>query len=194
MDYLQLPFEVKELNKQLIDHYGIDTDTGNAIWRVAWSWDQFEKRLSDHTPNGVALLYPMIQNLRKYQHIEPKCWILERLVLVPESNQQEIPENKKSYECMYAFYEVTPHPPSFEACKFVVDLVYAAIGKQSMAKYTNPDDEHPVEARLERIKKLEEELFGDESSLLGRTVTGEAVAYTGEPKIITASQKEGENK
>lgn len=189
MDYDKLPKEVKELNTQLADLFGIDTDTGNAIWRVCWSWDQFEHRLSDHTPGGIRLLHPMVQYLRKYQHIEPRCWILERLVLIPEVNKEDIPESKKSYECMYAFMEVTPHPPSFEACKFVVDTVYAALGKESLGnKYTNPEDVNPIEARLERVKKIEEELFGDESALLGRTITGEAVGYTGQP--IIASQKE----
>lgn len=189
MDYDKLPKEVQELNHQLIDHFGIDTDTGNAIWRVSWSWDQFENRVSKYTPGGIELLHPIVQHLRKYQHIDPKCWILERLVLIPEVHKQEIPENTKSYECMYAFEEATPFPPSFEACKFVVDVVYAATGKESLgAKYTNPEDANPMEARLERVQKIENELFGDESMLLGRTITGEAVAYTGEPKIT--SQKE----
>jgi hypothetical protein len=190
MDFHIIPKDVKEINLQLVDHFGIDTDTGNAIWRVAWSKDQFENRLSKYTPGGVELLYPLIQRLPKYQHIDPSCWILERLCLIPEINKEELPEMKKSYECMYAFEEVTPNPPSFEACKFVVDTVYAALGKSSMRKYIDEEEQNPVEARVKRVSKIEEELFGDESSvLLGRTITGEAVAYTGEPKIKPASQE-----
>jgi hypothetical protein len=52
-----------------------------------------------------------------------------------------------------------------------------------MRKYVDEEAKNPMEAQKERIDKLQEELFGDESSLLLRTVTGEAVAYTGEPKI-----------
>lgn len=189
MDFLKLPKEVQQLNQKLIDHFGIDTDTGNAIWRVSWSKDQYENRLSKYTPQGIELLHEMVQYLPKYSYINPACWLLERLVVIPETDKNELPTEKKSYECMYAFEEVTPAPPSFEACKFVVDVVYAALGKKSMVKYVNPEDEHPIEARRARVEKIQEELFGDESMLLGRTITGEAVAYTGEPKITSQKEK-----
>lgn len=189
MDFQVLPKEVKELNRQLVDHFGVDTDTGNAIWRVSWSKDQYENRVSKYTPAGIELQYPIVQHLPKYQYLKPPCWILERLVLIPEVNKDELVGEKKSYECMYAFEEVTPNPPSFEACKFIVDTVYAALGKTSMAKYVDDAAKHPIEAREQRIKKIEEELFGDESSLLGRTITGEAVAYTGEPLITSQKEK-----
>jgi hypothetical protein len=75
--------------------------------------------------------------------------------------------------------------PTFRACKFVIDSLYAALGKKSMAKYVDEMAKNPVETQEKNIKELMEELFGDESSLLGRTITGEAVAYTGEPKITS---------
>lgn len=187
MDFNVLPIEVRELNTQLIDHFGVDTVDGQPIWRVVWVNDQYENKLSSFTEEGLQLIHPRVMKMRKYTYLRD-CWILERLVVIPEINQQELPEFKKSYECMYAFTKTGKLPPSFRACKFVVDTVYAALGKKSLRKYVDEESKNP-HLREQRIKELEDELFGDESSLLGRTVTGEAVAYTGEPKINTSQEK-----
>src|SRR6516162_1663463 len=122
MDFPILPQDIQTINNQLVNYFGIDTITSQAMWRVSWSSDQNEKRKE-------------------------------------------------------------PVYPIFKACKFVVDVVYAAMGKKSLAKYVDEEAKNPLEEQEKRINKLQEELFGDESSLLLRTVTGEAVAYTGEPKI-----------
>jgi hypothetical protein len=185
MDYPVLPYDIQQINKQLIEHFGVDTISGSAMWRVSWSSDQYEKRLTEYTLEGLQLLYPEVKELPKYQHCKDR-WILERLCLIPDINSLELPAEKQSYECMHIFEnESTGQPvyPIFRACKFVVDVVYAAMGKKSLRKYVDEDADNPLEKQRERIEKLQEELFGDESSLLGRTITGEAVAYTGEPII-----------
>lgn len=180
MEYQQLPFEIEELNNQLRNEFGDDL-AGNAIWRVSWSNDQTEKRMSKYTDNGLELLFPEVQLKKKYPWIKDR-WILERLVVVPEVNKDELVE-PQSYECMWKFEtpdKKYPLKPSFVACKFVVDAVYAALGKVSLGpKYVDPEMQNPVEAKQKRVDELCEALFGDESSLLLRTVTGEAVAYTG---------------
>lgn len=191
MDFPVLPQEVQKINQQLIDHFGVDTVTGKAMWRVSWSNDQYEMRRCDYTPEGLQLLHPKVQEMPKYQWVKDR-WILERLCMVPIVNMSDLPADLQSYECMYPFenaYTGDALPPKFEAAKFVVDTVYAAMGKKSMRKYVDEEEKQPLEMKEKRIQKLTEELFGDESSLMGRTVTGEAVAYTGEPKIDT-SQKE----
>jgi|SRR5215510_186190 len=191
MDFPVLPQEVQIINQKLIDFYGVDTITGKAMWRVSWSNDQYEKRLTKYTPEGLEMLFPEVIELPKYQWVRDR-WILERLCLVPIVNQAEIPADIQSYECMYPFENAYTHdalPPNLEAAKFVVDTVYAAMGKTSLRKYVDEEEKHPIEHKQARIDKLVEELFGNESDLLGRTITGEAVAYTGEPKI-EASQKE----
>lgn len=190
MDFPALPLEIKLLNQQLISHFGIDTDNGDAMWRVSWSKDQYEKRMSNYTATGVELLHEEVMLLPKYNYINPPCWLLERLCLVPTQQKRELVDITKSYECIYAFHEVTPNPPSFEACKFVVDCIYAAMGRESMRHYIDEEAVRPIETREARIAKLTEELFGDESMLLGRTITGEAVGYTGEPRITDTSKKE----
>lgn len=185
MDFPELPEDVKRINKQLADNYGQDSISGQAIWRVSWSNDQWEKRLSEYTPEGLQMLHPEVQLLPKYQHVRNR-WILERLCLVPDVNIGELPTQKQSYECMYPFenaYTGDALPPSYQAACFVIDCVYAAIGKKGLRKYVDDEAANPIESRAKRIAELQEELFGDESSLLMRTKTGEAVAYTGEPTI-----------
>lgn len=179
-----LPPDVIEINKKLVDYYGIETESSNPIWRVVWSSEEMEYRESTHTPGGMELLFPQVQYLPKYKHYIVDRWILERLVLIPEWQQKELAGNQKSYEPIWVFqngYDGTYLPAKWEVAQFVIDLVYAAQGKSSVAKYK--DEENTPEARQVRINKLQEELFGSESELLGRTITGEAVAYTGPSKI-----------
>lgn len=172
MDYPKLPSQVRHLNRHLITHFGVETESTNAMWRVCWSNDQYENREDSVTEAGVYLLFPQVMLLSKYPWAKNK-WMLENLVLVPEFQQCELGGSRKSYECIHAFKENVI--PSFEACKFLVDLINAAKGKSPMPKYVDPDEKNPLEAQEKRIDKLVEELFGDESNLLGRTVTGQAI-------------------
>ena len=184
MDFPVLPQEVQIINRQLVNHFGIDTTSEKPMWRVSWSNDQYEKRLTDRSDSGLLLLNPEVRELPKYQWVKDK-WILERLVLIPESDRKELPTERQSYECMWIFEHAKTQealPPNFIVAKFVVDTVYAALGKSSLAKYVDEEAKNPEEHKESRIKVLEEELFGDESSLLGRTITGEAVINPGVPQ------------
>lgn len=182
---MELTETVESINRQLIDLFGIDTITGLPIFRVVWSNNQFEKRLMDTTDTGIILLTPVVREVPKYKQWIRDKFILERLVLIPDVNQSELPTQKLSYEPLWVFQnsQGDPLPPALWACKFVVDTVYAAMGKRSLRKYVDVEEQNPVEEREKRIEKLTEELFGDESGLLGTTITGETVAYTGAPKI-----------
>lgn len=189
MDFPELPQDVKRINQQLIDHFGVDTISGAAMWRVSWSNDQYEKRLTDCTPEGLTLLFPEVRELPKYQWIRDR-WILERLCLIPDINVAELPTQRQSYECMYPFenaYTGDALPPNFEAARFVVNAVYAAMGKRGMRHYIDDLAKESPEQKAARIDKLQEELFGDESSLLGRTITGEAIVV---PPSYETTQKE----
>jgi hypothetical protein len=177
MEYPVLPNNIREINKLLQEHFGIDTESGWCMWRISWSNDQYEMRLTDTTPKGIALLFPEVMNMPKYSWIKNR-WILENLVLIPEQQQMEIPQFKKSYECIWKFEDRRKEyiEPVFEAAKFIIDVVHAAKGYSPIRKYIDPESKEPIEEKKKRIDKLVEELFGDESSLLGRTITGEAIA------------------
>lgn len=183
MDYPTLPKDIESINFLLTEIYGISTESKEPMWRVSWAADQYETRMDDMTPGGVKLLYPELMSFPKYPHIK-NMWILENLVLVPYHQQNEIAGMTKSYECIWKFEDRHDKPvnPEFWACQFVIDLVHAAKSGNPMnvKKYFDPNlganAEETIEKNKQRIDQLVEELFGDESSLLGRTITGEAIA------------------
>jgi hypothetical protein len=175
---MELTERIESINRQLRSMFGIDTETRESIFRVVWSEDQFEKRLSNYTASGIQLLTPLVCEMPKYRQWVQEKYVLERLVVVPETSSDELLDAKKSYEPLWVFRDNKGNylPPKLEVCKLVIDTLYAALGKKSMAKYVDEEAKNPIEKSKERIDKLEEELFGDESGLLGRTITGEAIA------------------
>lgn len=177
--------EIDTINDQLVDLFGIDTITGIPIWRVVWSDDQREKRMMDCTPSGIQLLYPCVFETAKYPYIKER-YVLERLVVIPECNQDELPTSKLSYEPIWVFRGEHGEylPPKIEAAKFVVDTVYAALGKTSLAKYKDSEKNTTEEGRQQRITELTEELYGDETDTCDALRYGEGVvvphSYKGE--------------
>ena len=190
---MESPEKIEDINNQLIAEFGIATDNGKPMFRVVWADDQLEKRLQSHV-DGMQLLHPEVREVKKYAKFSRDVYVLERLVVVPVANILDLPSAAQSYEPLHFFWDKNrmPLPPKFYICKFIIDTLYAAMGKKSMAKYVDAEAKNPVEVREARIKELEEYLFGDESDLLGRTITGEAVGYTGEPSIQTEPVKESE--
>jgi len=178
---------IESINQQLIDHFGIETDSSRAMWRVVFSEDQYEKYRSDVTPSGVQLLHSVVMTRPKYKQWIHRKYVLERLVAVPESQVEELAGIKTSYEPIWVFEDRNGNylPPTFWAAKFVVDNVYASMGKKSLRKYIDEEAANPQEEKEKRIKQYEEMLFGDESSLLLRTVTGEAIVV---PQSYKATQ------
>jgi hypothetical protein len=169
--------KIETINQYLRENFGIDTDDSEPIFRVVWSEDQFEKRETKFTDTGIELLSPEVRLLPKYKSYIQNAYILERRVLVPDESLKELAGVKKSYEPLWVFIgkDGNPVPPTIIGCKFVIDCVYAAMGKAGMAKYKDPNaDLSPEEAyekkKLE-IDKIQEELFGDESGLMGETHT-----------------------
>lgn len=179
---MELPETIESINQQLIDHFGVDTSTNQAMWRVVWSEDQFEHRLGtydDFVPNTDIYLRTVteVRYVPKYRQWLPNVYVLERLVVIPDMNLVELPAVKVSYEPMYPFQTASgiPLPPKFIVCKFQIDLLYAAMGKSSMAKYKDPDfglnkeDYHAK--KVAEIDKLQQDLFGNES------LVGDALAH-----------------
>lgn len=161
---------IVSLNQRLIDHYGIETASRRPIFRIVWADDQVEKRMMDTLDSGIQLLYPVVREVKKYGYLRD-VYVLERLVEVPEFQQEELADVKTSYEPVWAFKNERgePVPPIWEPVKFIVDALYAALGKSSLRKYIDPENE---ETRELRVEKLQEELFGDESGLFGKTHPG----------------------
>ena len=92
---MELTEPVDSINKQLVDHFGTDTITGLAMWRVVFSEDQFEKRLGtydDFTPSGIYLrTVTEVREVPKYRQWIKRKYVLENLVLIPDINKKELP-------------------------------------------------------------------------------------------------------
>lgn len=164
---MELTEPVENINKQLVNLFGIDTITSLPIWRIVFSEDQFEKRKMTHTDEGLQLLYPQVREVPKYRQWIHRKYVLERLTIIPEINMDELPVNILSYEPLYVFEDKkgNPLPPKIEAAKYIIDTIYAAMGKSNLTKYVDPDN-NSDEARqnaIERVDKLEEEIFGQRS-------------------------------
>jgi len=173
---VELAETIDTINRQLRTHFSFD-DQGQQIWRVVWSEDQYEKRIMDVTDEGLALLTPEVRIVPKYKQWIKERYVLERLVLVPMQHIDTEMTTVKSYEPIWTFeVQVGPNvgdyiAPKFEACKFIIDTIYAAQGKKSMKRYVDTEKANPVEARMKRIDKISEQLFGNE------TPATDALAY-----------------
>lgn len=170
------------INEQLRNLYGIDTISGDQMWRVVWSNDQYEKRLSKFTDSGIELLHPQIVEMPKYKQLNPDRWILENLVIVPERNREELAGLKISYEPIYVFE--TPRGerifPSLDACQYIIGLIDVAKSNtfKGIAKYT----EDPERADKE-LSKMEQELFGNETDVTDALAYGEGVSVPSNYKV-----------
>ena len=165
---------VEVLNKRLIEYFSIAWN-GWPIWRIVFSDNQFEKRQTFFTDSGLQLLEPEVRLLPKYRQWIQHKWVLERLTIVPEIHRDELP-NQISYEPIYVFEDGqgNPLPPKWEATKFVIDSLLAVAGQESMGpKYIDPEStpETAMEMQTQRIKVIEEGLFGNE------TAVGDALAH-----------------
>src|SRR5215203_3853126 len=131
---MELTEPIESINRQLIDSFGIDTISGKPIWRVIFSEDELEKRhgtYDDYSPGGIYLrTVTEVRLVPKYRQYIQQKYILERLVMIPEINLADLPAEKLSYEPLFVF-ETSQGlylPPRFDACKLIVDSVYAAQG------------------------------------------------------------------
>lgn len=178
--------DTKVINKQLKEHYGISTESAQAMWRIVWSDDEMEMQKCEFSQEGLVLLYPEVRLVPKYRQWIQQRYILEHLVGVPDVSLSEIPSTKMSYEPIWTFenaHDGSFLPPIWRAVKLIVDTVHAAMGGTGLKKYveingeTGTNESHRA-ATEKRLEGIENELFGEMSSLEGATKTGEAVGYT----------------
>lgn len=189
---MELAETIDSINRQLADLYGIDTITGQAMWRVVWSEEQFEHRAGvydDYTPGGIYLrTVKEVRWVPKYRQWIKEKYVLERLVLIPEINSGDLPATKISYEPMFPFETATGKylPPRLDAAQFVINAVLAATGKGSLAKYKDPiaglSAEEYYAMKSKEIDTLQEELFGEESPITDALAHGNAIVVPGNYK------------
>lgn len=178
---------IESINRQLVENFGVDTLTGSPIWRIVWSDDQFEKRFGtfdDITPNGLYIrTVTEVREVPKYKQWIHQRFILERLVVIPEQNQDELPAAKVSYEPIWTFEDANGNylPPKWEATKFIVDTVYAAqYSTHTLRKYVDDESsqEKSLELKAKRVDEIVEALWGEQSQFHDGIRTGETIHIT----------------
>lgn len=179
---MELRETIESINKKLLDEFGTELSCGNQPkFRVVFSEDQYEKRLTDRTDEGFELLIPEVRLLPKYKQWVREKYILERLIpIVGETDLVE----KTSYEPAWIFQDKDCNylPPFFEGCRLVIDSLLEKMGHKGFVKYK--DKNETAEERLAKLQKVEDQLFGNE------TPVTDALAY-GTGVVV---KKESENK
>ena len=160
---MELTEPIDSINSQLVNLFGIDTVSGDPMWRVVWSDDQREMRRTKYTDSGLELLQFQVRELPKYPQIKHK-FVLERLVAIPIQNLPELPAAKVSYEPMFVFEDArdNPLPPRVDVCKLVIDTLYTAMGvSNNLPKYVD----NPTEEFKKSVDTTYAEFFGDETDV-----------------------------
>lgn len=174
---MELPEDVKIINKRLIDYFGKFED-GSANFRVIWSDNEIEKRFVYETAEGFHLLTPILAELPKYSYIRNR-FILERIVPVPESAKKELLDRKLSYEPIWVFEDGNHEalPPDWDVINILVRTLL------DQATYTHKPikqaegEGNTLEEIEYRESKLREALFGNETDITDALSHGSAVGY-----------------
>ena len=153
--------KIETINRQLVDQFGVDTVTGQPMWRVVWANNVLEKRLMTHTNGGIELLHPEVREVHKYHNVKDR-YILERLIGLDPIAEIEYAGAKMYYYPAWTFQDRFHRylPPYFEGCKFVIDAYHAKEGKINIGALYNDPEKDPETKRL-RVEALTEELFGE---------------------------------
>ena len=165
---MELREDIDRINNKLKEEFGYELD-GRAKFRIVFSEDEYEKRLTEYTDEGFQLAIPEVRLLPKYKQWIHQKYILERLVPIPDNS--ELVE-KVAYEPAWVFQDKHGNylPPFFDGCKLIIESMYTAMGrKDTFARYK--DKNISKEEHLAHIQKVEQDLFGNETNV------GDALAY-----------------
>jgi hypothetical protein len=164
---MELVESIESINNQLVAEYG-SVDTQYPRYKVTWAPDQTEKKWVTHSREGFELQYPRVEERWKYRQYVGDFYVLERFLEVPPYTQTDLVENY-SYEPVWVFRSDQGYylPPRFFVCQHIIEGLHVASKRAVGVKYKDPESDPKIskEIRLERIKKLEEYLFGNESEI-----------------------------
>jgi len=179
---MELKESIESINERLLREYGIEINCGNAPkFRVVFSDDQYEKRLTNFTDEGFELVHPEVRELPKYKQYIRGKYILERLL--PVTGETDL-VTKISYEAAWVFQDKNGNylPPFFDGCQHVIESLFHAIDRAgSFIKYK--DKNVSPEEHLAHIQKVEDELFGNETPVGDALAHGSGIVVPGNDTI-----------
>jgi len=166
---------IEVINQRLLDYFGKFEGTDHPNYRLVWSEDQFEKRLCDFTEYGIELSIPEVREIRKYSYIHNK-YVLEKACQVPAGNRELT--TKVSHEPIWTFEDKFGNAltPTWAAIEILIYTIHSSLHKKKIEK----EDEIMLptkEATEERIRIIENELFGNETKVGDSLMRDEAVGY-----------------
>jgi hypothetical protein len=171
---------IRVINKRLSDRYGLGPDNLRPLWRIVWSENEFEKRFgtyTDYVP-GTNILIREVEEWRtvpKYRQYIHNKWILERLIPVPDMQSGELTD-KVSYEPIWVFEDKDKNPlyPKWEAIEFLIHKCQEQMYQPKKID-KGPNHEEALEQEKQRISRLQEELFGNETDVTDALQYHEAI-------------------
>lgn len=177
---------VETINQRLERDYG-KLDDLRPYWRVVWSEDQFEKRLTNFTAEGFELIHPEVRELRKYPYDHNK-YILEMLTEISVIDLIELPtSNGLSYEPRWVFQDKYGNalPPRYDFIELIIKTIHDKIGYKGK-RYKDPysDPKTALEVKEKEIKDLEGYLYGNETPVGDALAYREGVGYTKGPLAL----------
>ncbi len=172
---MELRESIESINTKLINEFGRELN-GKAKFRVVFSEDQYEKRITEFTNEGFKLLQPEVRLLPKYQQWVRAKYVLERFI--PVVGETDLLDNM-SYEPVWVFQDKNGNylPPFFDGCALIIEGLYERTKKTSFVKYK--DESVSKEARLAEIERVERELFGNETDIGDHLAYGSGVIVPG---------------
>lgn len=163
---MELPESIEHLNNLLISEYG--RVENYPRYRVVFSDTETEDRWVTHTREGMQLINPRVEKRWKYKHYIQGRYILERFLDIPFGMSTDLVE-KFSYEPVWVFQDRQGEylPPRWYPIKYLIDHLHEQSKKAIGVKYKEEGDDPKIarEVQEAKIKRLEEELFGDESEV-----------------------------
>lgn len=159
---------IEKINQYLARDFGYFNGT-EPIYRVVWSEEEVEKRLSKHTDEGFELINEVVMEKPKYkQHIHNK-YILERCLEIPSFVKTDLVD-KYSYEPVHVFAIGKGDPYEFDtfygACKWLIGEIHKAAGRAHYgSNYKSPEEkatpQELLHIKAEEVRKMQEFLFPD---------------------------------
>lgn len=172
--------ELAVINNWLKNKYGM-FDELHQKYRVVWSEDELEQRrgeFQDRTEEGfLRSVTNGVLLLKKYRYPQPR-YVLEQLMEVPKANEELL--ERTSYEPIWTFQDKSGAylPPLVDACYWIIETIHENVERnRGIKKYRDSREDTKIlgELKSERVKKLKEKLFGNESHIADSIVSGTGV-------------------
>lgn len=197
---MELAEDIATINLQLRTLYSIDIGSNKPIFRVVWSNDELETRVGEWNDYDVNKnLIRTVTGGRlvpKYLHKKDR-YILERLVAVPAVNKDELGGKQVSYEPLWVFENADNEsylPPRIDIAQFIINTMLEAVNRpKGFKRYLSNEAENfgllGGTNKHEKLKKIKEQLFGNETPITDALMAKRGVGFTGNPDSIEANQR-----